>query len=200
MKKIVKRKNQRLKNFDYWRNWYYFITICTEKRKNYFGKIFDWIMVLNKYWKIAENVFLNLPAHYENCVLDEFIFMPNHFHWIIIIDTSNLLKVSENSRNNDFIKNNHIDWNIFRTGFKPVPTRSYHTKKHWLSEIIRWFKTFSSRNINNNIKNKYAFSWQRSFFDMIIKNDEQLNKARQYIINNPLKWNLDENNPKNLTN
>jgi REP element-mobilizing transposase RayT len=67
------------------------------------------------------------------------------------------------------------------------------TVKHWLSEIIRWFKTFSSRNINN-YQNKFIFSWQRSFYDVIIRNEKQLNIIRQYIIDNPLKWEFDKNN------
>ena len=45
--------------------------------------------------------------------------------------------------------------------------------------------------------NDYEFKWQRSFYDVIIKNDEQLNKTRLYIENNPLKWELDVNNPEN---
>jgi REP element-mobilizing transposase RayT len=37
-------------------------------------------MILNKYGEIAENVLLNLSKHYKNCEIDEYIFMPNHFH------------------------------------------------------------------------------------------------------------------------
>jgi len=178
------RKNQRLKNYDYSSNGFYFVTICTKLRENFFGKIIDWKMILNDYGKIAENVFVNLPNHYKNCLIDEYIFMPNHFHWIVIIDNS----TKENAT-------------IVGTGFKPVPTTDNtdndNAKKHWLSEIIRWFKTFSSRNINNS-QNNFTFSWQRSFFDVIIRNDEQLEKTRQYIIDNPIKWELDKNNPINI--
>lgn len=178
------RKNQRLKNYDYSSNGFYFVTICTKWRENFFGEIVDGKIILNNYGKIAENVFLNLPNHYTNCLIDEYIFMPNHFHGIIII--YNTMTVG--------------------TGFKPAPTSNQpvstendNTKKHWLSEIVRWFKTFSSRNINNS-QNDFIFSWQRSFFDVIIKNDKQLEKTRQYIIDNPLKWELDKNNPINIKN
>jgi len=165
------RKNQRLKNFDYSQNGFYFVTICTKWRENYFGEIIDWKMILNDYAKIAEKVFIDLPQHYKNCMIDEYIFMPNHFHAIIIIDNAM----------------------IVGTGLKPVPTG----KIHWLSEMVRWFKTFSSRNINNS-QNDFTFAWQRSFFDVIIKNDEQLEKIRQYIIDNPMKWELDVNNSVNF--
>lgn len=62
-----KRKNQRLRNYDYSQNWFYFVTICTKNRENYFGEILDWKMILNEYWKIAEDVLLNLPNHYWKC-------------------------------------------------------------------------------------------------------------------------------------
>ena len=164
-----KRKNQRLRNYDYSQNWFYFVTICTKNRENYFGEILDWKMILNEYWKIAQDVLLNLPNHYKNSIIDEYIFMPNHFHWIIIIENAT----------------------IVGNGFKPFPT------EHWLSEIIRGFKTFSSR-IINNLQNDFMFSWQKSFYDMIIRNEEQLNKTRKYIIDNPLKWEFDKNNLVNV--
>jgi putative transposase len=55
--------------------------------------------------------------------------------------------------------------------------------------------------ITLNIRNKFedfTFAWQKSFFDKIIRNDEQLEKTRKYILNNPLKWELDVNNPVNI--
>jgi putative transposase len=36
------------------------------------------------------------------------------------------------------------------------------------------------------------FAWQRSYYDHVIRNDESLLKIRQYIKNNPLKWQLDD--------
>ena len=40
----------------------------------------------------------------------------------------------------------------------------------------------------------FEFKWQKSFYDVIIRNDEQLDKTREYIKNNPLKWKEDVNN------
>jgi len=34
-------------------------------------------------------------------------------------------------------------------------------------------------------------------FNTIIRDDDELNRIRQYIINNPIKWQLDIDNPKN---
>ena len=58
---------------------------------------------------------------------------------------------------------------------------------------MRGFKTFSSRKINDSQKDLY-FTWQKSFHDVIIRNEDQLEKTREYIIMNPLKWEEDMNN------
>ena len=37
--------------------------------------------------------------------------------------------------------------------------------------------------------------WQRSFYDRVIRNDTELQSIRQYIVDNPLKWAVDRENP-----
>ena len=74
-------------------------------------------------------------------------------------------------------------------GLKPFPTR------HGLSEIMRGFKTFSSRRINEAINNGTKFRWQKSFYDHIIRDEKSLNDVRAYIMENPLKWEFDKENP-----
>jgi len=65
-----------------------------------------------------------------------------------------------------------------------------------LSELIGAFKTTSSKLIHQaELK---TFHWQKSFYDRIIRNEIELFKIRQYIQNNPLKWEIDKNNPSNI--
>ena len=73
-------------------------------------------------------------------------------------------------------------------------------KKHSLSEIIRQFKTFSSRRINEKQNKKGAAVWQRNYYEHIIRNESELNKTRQYILDNPVKWAEDKDNPINFKN
>jgi len=160
------RKNNRLKGFNYSEAGYYFVTICVQDRVCCFGEIIDGEMVLNEFGKIIQKCWLDLPNHYQNSKLDEHIIMPNHFHGILIVE-----RVGE--------------------GLKPSPT-----KAHGLPEIIRGFKTFSSRKIND-LKQSH-FSWQRSYYDHIIHNDADLDRIREYILNNPKQWELDKENPKNM--
>jgi putative transposase len=54
----------------------------------------------------------------------------------------------------------------------------------------RWFKVIKNLKVNSACK-----FWQRNYFEHIIRNEDELNKIRKYIIENPLKWNEDEYNP-----
>ncbi|MDD5567618.1 MAG: transposase [Candidatus Omnitrophica bacterium] len=167
------RKPNRLKGYDYSQNGYYFVTICTYGRQEWFGKISNGDMELNTNGCIVSACWNDLPNHYRNVELDEFIVMPNHVHGIIGI-------------------------NNVGNGLKPFPTTDQlipsKTKNHGLSEIIRGLKTFSSRRINGTIESGNKFHWQKSFYDHIIRNELSLNRIREYIVNNPRNWNEDEEN------
>ena len=69
---------------------------------------------------------------------------------------------------------------------------------HSLSEIIRGFKTFSSKRINKKLKIDKKFKWQKSFYDRIIRSENELYFIRNYIQLNPLKWDIEKNHPENL--
>jgi REP element-mobilizing transposase RayT len=162
-RKIHHRRSIRLKEFDYSREGAYFLTICTHKRECIFGNIIDEHSELSKYGHIVESVWMDLPKHYNNIQLDEFVIMPNHIHGIIF---------------------------IVGAGFKPAPTTRYP-----LSEIIRGFKTFSSRKINESRNTPGVPVWQRNFYERVIRNDRELKDIREYVDYNPLKWGFDKENP-----
>lgn len=63
-----------------------------------------------------------------------------------------------------------------------------------ISEIIRGFKTFSARQINKLLDRKGCPLWQRNYYEHIIRNEDELNNVRQYILNNPTNWQKDKNN------
>ncbi|MEW6657025.1 MAG: transposase [Thermodesulfobacteriota bacterium] len=74
-------------------------------------------------------------------------------------------------------------------GLKPAPTRP-------LSEIVRGLKTFSSRAINTLRGAPGKPVWQRNYYERIIRNEESLNRIREYIATNPWRWDLDRENPQ----
>lgn len=83
--------NNHLNNFDSKKNCY-FVTIYTKDRQEYFGRVINNKMVLNKYGKIARKYWLEIPKHFFNIELDEFMVMPNHVHGIIVIQNTNQYK------------------------------------------------------------------------------------------------------------
>ena len=165
---LPNRHYPRLHNYDYSREGAYFITVCTYERQTLFGEITDGSMHLNPYGEIVASCWQELSQHYSSVTNETFIVMPNHFHGIIIIDRE-------------------------RSGLKPDPTRV-----HALSEILRGFKTFSAREINEIRNSQGTPVWQRSFYEHIIRSESEHAKIGEYILFNPSKWETDEENPKNV--
>jgi putative transposase len=64
-----------------------------------------------------------------------------------------------------------------------------------LSEIIRGFKTFSARRINELRGIAGVPVWQRNYWEHIVRNKEEMQRIREYIVNNPLRWEMDKLNP-----
>jgi REP element-mobilizing transposase RayT len=68
-------------------------------------------------------------------------------------------------------------------------------RRHALPEIVRGLKTYSARDINRLLNQQGIPIWQRSFYDHVIRNEQDLMRIREYIETNPLKWELDHENP-----
>ena len=81
-----KRKNIRLKNYNYSSKGFYFVTICTTRdRKCFFGQIENNILQLSDIGELAKIFWKEIPQHFPNTELGEFVIMPNHIHGIIKI-------------------------------------------------------------------------------------------------------------------
>lgn len=87
---LPQRKPNRKNCFDYCNEWSYFVTIVTESRICYFGKINEQKMILSDIWNIVHKCWRNIPNIYSNVEIDEFIIMPNHIHGIINMGRSNI--------------------------------------------------------------------------------------------------------------
>jgi putative transposase len=72
---------------------------------------------------------------------------------------------------------------------KPAPT------VHGISEIIRGFKTFSARRINQIRQTPGCPVWQRNYYEHIIRDESALQNIRKYIRNNPKSWVQDQLHP-----
>jgi len=168
------RRSIRLEEYDYSLAGAYFVTVCTHNREYLFGNVVNDETVLSRHGEIVKNVWCNLTNHYLNIKLDTFTVMPNHIHGIIVL----------------------MDVDIVGAGLKPAPTDL--TKYYPLSEIIRAFKTFSARHVNELRITPGIPVWQRNYHEHIVRNENELNRIREYIMNNPLRWQFDRENPDRI--
>lgn len=184
-------ESTRLKNWDYAQAGYYFMTICVKNRQCVLGEVVADQVHLSPQGSIVKEHWYDLPNHYRNCRLDEFIIMPNHVHGIIEIRYCDNIGKPFN--------------NIIETDFKPVSTKTTWTsmdndgygKRFPLWEIIRGFETFSAIKINQYQNTVGRPFWQPRFHDHIVRNEKSLHNIRRYIQYNPFKWSLDKYNPDN---
>ncbi|MCL2740376.1 MAG: hypothetical protein FWE47_04205 [Oscillospiraceae bacterium] len=167
----LKRKRNRIEDYDYSQNGAYFITICSKDKAKIFGKIVgaDTIRLTSKegIQNVGEDIILpqialspmgktvdeaicNISDIYENVFVDIYTIMPNHIHIMLSID-----------RDGRMIS---------------APT---------ISTIVGQFKRKCSKEIGKPI-------WQKSFYEHVIRNLNDYAAHWQYIIENPLKWQLGE--------
>jgi REP element-mobilizing transposase RayT len=176
-----RRRSIRLKGADYSLPGAYFITICAQDRECIFGEIVDGKIELNDAGKIALQCLHEIPEHYPYVVLDAFIVMPNHVHGILFIVGAN--NHSPKMNDPDIVRaNNHSP--LQRPYQRPTGTSKT------IGAIVRGYKIGVTKWFRANTKKDVA--WQRNYYEHIIRNEEDLNRIREYIMNNPLNWNDDD--------
>ena len=75
-------------DYDYTQNGLYFITICPKNRNYVFGEIKNGVMLLSETGKIVDVCWNEIPQHFSQVLLHEFVIMPDHIHGIIEITTT----------------------------------------------------------------------------------------------------------------
>jgi type I restriction enzyme S subunit len=73
-----------------------------------------------------------------------------------------------------------------------------------LPDVVRRFKTMTTRKYAEGVKQDSwppfrGKSWQRNYYEHIVRNDEELSSIREYVLNNPRRWPLDRENPIQAT-
>lgn len=159
------RKLNRLKGYDYSREGWYFITICTKDKGNILGEINNNLMILNEKGRVVEKQLLWLSRQYKYLNYDEWIIMPDHIHGIMVIE-------------NDDNVGNSRDHSVHDRFVQEQKIKS-------ISQLIGAFKTTSSKIIH--ILGYFSFQWHKSFYDEIIRDEKSLERIRKYIIENPMK-------------
>ena len=173
-------ESARLKNWDYSAEAAYFVTICTKDKKHFFGKISAGKMILSAIGEIAAKEWQNTKTIRPNIKVDVWIVMPNHLHGIIIVEP-HCSAALQQWKNKDPQESQ-------RNQFGPQSNN--------LASIIRGFKSATTKNIH--IAGFNEFAWQARYYDHVIRDENELTRLREYIINNPKKWDLDKNNSENI--
>lgn len=173
----------RLKNWDYASEGKYFITICTKNREHYFGECLDGKMVLSTIGAIVQGFWYEIPKHFPNVSLGEFVVMPNHIHGILILSFSSKVEVPPNSNPTSNSASND-------SKIQPHSSEFYQRispKPRSVSTIVRSYKSICTRHIRGAFPCK-DFGWQERFWDSLIRDDDSLSHISRYIVNNPLSW------------
>ena len=158
------RKPNRLKDFDYSKDGFYFITICSKNRENIFGDVIVGAdgcrpaqVALNDFGRIVDEELQKSPMIRKEIVLDHYVVMPNHVHCIVMIEqnhrglTGREIAGRQPSAPTDVVRNRSLS--SFVQGFKSAVTTRINTIRNMPGEPV----------------------WQRSFHDHIIRNEHPYN-------------------------
>jgi putative transposase len=102
--------------------------------------------------------------------LDEFVVMPNHLHGIIFIE----------------------ELDVGATGGSPFRSGP---RRRSLGSFVSGFKSATTKQINALRQTPGVLVWQRNYYEHVIRNEQSLDRIREYIANNPARWDFDRENP-----
>ncbi|MFK5925447.1 MAG: transposase [Desulfuromusa sp.] len=187
---IHQRRSIRLSGYDYTSAGFYFITVCVGHRECLLGEIVDGEVVLNAAGRMVERIWQELPDNYPGIGVDIHVVMPNHFHGIIIL---------------------HPPVSCVGAGPRACPdSHGSQGEGHpqggaptlSLPDVVHRFKSMTTARYRQGVNhhNWPPFPgklWQRNYYDRIIRNENELHNIRQYIYDNPMQWETDEENPAN---
>lgn len=178
---IHHRRSIRLQGYDYARNGAYFVTVCAQGRECLFGEIVDGEMYLNDAGRMVAKWWMELPERFPDVVLDEYVVMPNHFHGILVFVGAAL------------------------RGRPDAETEGHpHRGAPTLGDVVDWFKTMTTNAYIRGVKMSdwppfAGRLWQRNYYERVIRDEKELDAVREYIANNPKRWESDSENPANAT-
>lgn len=165
------RRSTRLRDYDYAQPGMYFFTVCTHKREALFGEVTQGEMRVNDLGDSVWQEWHNSATVRPEVQLDAFMVVLNHAHGVILLKGPGFVRA---------------------TGGSPF---SSGPSKYSLGAFIAGFKAASTKRIKAARRTPKAPVWQRNYYDHIVRDERSLTRMREYILNNPLKWDFDQGNP-----
>lgn len=183
------RRSIRLKDYDYSQGGAYFVTICIANRECLLGEISAAQMRLNELGEIVNECWHRITEHFPNVASDCLVVMPNHIHGILVLTKDHQINLNDGD-------------NVRRGGVTPpLHSANYDTiYRPQLGQIIAYFKYQTTKQINKIFDTPGARRWQRNYYEHIIRNQAELERIQEYIMQNPLGWDRDQDNPNSLRN
>jgi len=175
-------KSIRLKGYDYSRAGAYFVTICTHNKECLFGDVVNGNLALNDFGRMVDSEWLKTTEIRKNVILDKYIVMPNHFHGMVLI--------TENDSGKAHLATTKCNVSIKMEFGKPKPGS--------LPVIVGSFKSAVAKQINLMRNTPGKEVWQRIIMKHIVRNPDELDRIREYIVTNPLRWQMDKENPNGI--
>ena len=190
------RRSSRLKGYDYAGAGAYFVTICAQNRECLFGEIVDGKMLLNDAGRMVETVWDQLPIRFPHLELDEFIVMPNHIHGILVSHRTQ----TGDHKDRPYMAPDTVGYR--KSGEQKVRPdgRPHGTLPGTVGRVVQAFKSITTHEYVHGVK-QYGWRrfngklWQRNYYEHVIRNDNELNRIREYIATNPARWKTDQENP-----
>jgi putative transposase len=149
------------------------VTICTDKKKCLFGSVRDGKVHLNELGKIVLEEWLRTAQLRTSVTIDDFKIMPNHMHSVIVI-----------------VKCGEPRVNICRRQAGPKSPAG-----NSLGAIVANFKAAVTKRIRRLVRIPDFVVWQRDYYDHIIRDGDDWEHIREYILQNPNNWPSDPENP-----
>lgn len=169
------RRSVRLPAYDYTQPGAYFLTVVTHQRQCLFGEIVDAQVLVSGLGEAVKQQWLRSTQIRREIQLDAFVIMPNHIHGIVIIDVGA-----------------HGRAPLPRAPLRPAPL---HRSPRSIGSFVAGFKSAATKHINEMRGTPGLPVWQRNYYEHVIRNDEELSRIRQYIVDNPAQWGEDHENP-----
>jgi putative transposase len=202
------RRSLRMQEYDYSWHGIYFITLCAFDRKCGFGNIVNFEMRPSAVGEIIIEEWLKSETIREEIELETWALMPNHFHGIVVIKDTSSLKASPT----DVIPTTHplspahLLLSVGAHGRAPGDASApgdnrahgrapLQRKSRSLSSFMAGFKSATTKRINIMLGTPGAPVWQRNYYEHVIRNGREFSLINYYILNNPVNWVYDKENP-----
>lgn len=129
---LEKRKQIRLKTYDYSENGYYFITICTKDKEHILCKK-DCILreegnsfELSDIGNIVDWSVENIKNIYDGFNVDCYVIMPNHIHLLLSININNETSISKMIQQTKSWVSKKVGFTIWQKSFYDHVVRNEH--------------------------------------------------------------------------